>query len=159
MSESLLTELQQTLERDIPICALMGIRVEGHDERGLRFVAPLEKNLNHQQTAFAGTLSTLCTITGWGAVFLLTRAQNRPPNIVIRRSTIKYLKPVTAGQIVACCREPDPVQKAHFDEMLQGKGQSKIDLHVEIRSGDELAVSFHGSYVVLEAGALNCNFV
>lgn len=149
MSEQLLAELQTALERDIPICGLMGIRVHSLDESGLRLSAPLEGNLNHQQTAFAGTLSTLCTITGWGSVFLLTREQGLPGNIVIRRGAIKYLRPVAADRIVAHCPPADAAARDHFFDMLRAKGQSKIDLHVEIRNGDELAVSFHGSYVVL----------
>ncbi len=156
MAEQWLEELQATLQREIPICHLMGIRVHGLSDEGLRMSAPLQRNLNHQQTAFAGTLSTLCTITGWGAVFLLTRQQGRPGNIVIRRSAIKYLKPVTAGQIVACSRKFDEAQQAHFTEMLAEKGQAKLDVHVEIRNGGETAVSFQGSYVVLKEGALSC---
>ena len=34
---------------------------------------PLDRNRNHQQTAFAGSLNALCTITGWGSVYLLLR--------------------------------------------------------------------------------------
>src|SRR4029077_13507207 len=66
----LLSELQATLEREIPMCGQMGIRVRdgGHD--GLLLSLPLSPNRNHQQTAFAGSLSSLCTIAGWGSVYI-----------------------------------------------------------------------------------------
>jgi len=149
MSEQLLVELQATLEREIPISRSMGIRVYSHAACGLKMAAPLDPNRNHQQTAFAGTLNALCTLAGWGTVFLLAREQNRPGNIVIRRSAIKYLRPVTSELMIAHCAAPGSEQREHFIEMLNEKGSSKIDLDVEIIDRGQVAVSFRGSYVVL----------
>lgn len=127
----------------------MGIRVYSHAPCGLKMAAPLDPNRNHQQTAFAGTLGALCTLAGWGTVYLLTREQNRPGNIVIRRSSIKYLRPVTSELMIAHCAAPEAEQREHFIEMLCEKGSSKIDLEVEIIDRGQTAVSFRGSYVVL----------
>jgi hypothetical protein len=38
-----------------------------------------------------------------------------------------------------------------FLEMLKSKGQAKLDLRAEVFAEAELAVSFHGSYVVWDA--------
>ena len=54
---------------------------------------PLGPNRNHQQTAFAGSLNALCTIAGWGTVFLLLKELDRRGNIVIRRSSISIRSP------------------------------------------------------------------
>jgi len=150
MTQSLLDELQATIEREIPVCAKMGFRVASLDERGLSFTAPLELNRNHQLTGFAGSLNALCTVTGWGMVFLLTRQHQLAGDIVIRRSAIKYLRPVDCPQIVATCACIGEAERAHFVEMLAEKGQAKLDLRAEILCHGEPAVSFHGSYVVLE---------
>ena len=127
----------------------MGIEVEGWSESGLRVVLPLEKNRNHQQTAFAGSLNALCTLAGWSTVFLITRCHDLGGGIVIRRSAIKYLLPVTAASIPAICRPVTEPEEAHFIEMLREKGQAKLDLDVEVTIDAHLAVAFHGSYVVL----------
>src|SRR3954454_11938 len=103
-SSPLLSELQATLEREIPMSAQMGIRVHKGDADGLVIRLPLNPNRNHQQTAFAGSLNALCTIAGWGYVFLLLRALGRDGNIVIHRSSIKYLQPVTSSEIYAHCK-------------------------------------------------------
>src|SRR5438045_1760201 len=103
-SSPLLSELQATLEREIPMSAQMGIRVHDGGADDLVMKLPLSPNRNHQQTAFAGSLNALCTITGWSSIYLLLRELGRRGNIVIRRSTIKYLEPVTSSEIYARCQ-------------------------------------------------------
>jgi len=149
MPERFLAELQATLEREIPMCAHMGIHVHSYSEQGVTVRAPLDKNRNHQDTAFAGSLNALCTIAGWSNVFLLTRKHGLAGDIVIRRSSIKYLKPVATPQIFACCKRVGETERSFFVEMLKDKGQAKIDVRVEIEVDAETAVSFSGSYVVV----------
>jgi thioesterase domain-containing protein len=151
-SISLLDELQSTLEREIPMCAQMGIRVHDRCADGLVMRLPLNPNRNHQQTAFAGSLNALCTITGWSSVYLLLRELGRDGNIVIRRSTIKYQEPVTSSEIYARCQPIPAEARQYFLEMLGDKGQAKLDLTVEVAGSEGAAVSFHGSYVVLSNG-------
>lgn len=151
MADTLLDDLQATLHREIPICAQMGIEVEGYKKGRLSLRMPLAPNRNHKQTAFAGSLNALCTVTGWGLVYLLARQRKMTGDIVIRRSTIKYLQPVDAEIIRARSAELDDGLLTYFSEMLREKGQAKLDLRVDIRGVDGAAVSFTGSYVVLES--------
>lgn len=150
---TMLGELQATLEREIPMSAQMGIRVHEGGLDGLVMWLPLNPNRNHQQTAFAGSLNALCTIAGWGYVYLLLRKLGRSGNIVIHRSQIKYLEPVTSSEIYAHCRPATPDESQHFLEMLDDKGQTKLELAVEIPGRLGPAVSFKGSYVVLPWGS------
>ncbi len=147
-----LAELQTTLEREIPMCAQMGICASASGADGLVMRLPLDPNRNHQQTAFAGSLNALCTITGWGTVFLLLRELARQGSIVIRRSTIRYHEPVTSPEIFAHCHPITAEARQYFLEMLDDKGQAKLDLLVEIAGGTGPAVSFNGCYVVLPNG-------
>jgi thioesterase domain-containing protein len=148
----LLDELQSTLEREIPMCVQMGIRVHDRGTDGLVMRLPLGPNRNHQQTAFAGSLNALCTITGWGSVYLLLRDLGLSGNIVIRRSTIRYQEPVTSSEIFARCQPVSTEARQYFLEMLGDKGQAKLDLTVEVSGREGAAVSFNGSYVVLPNG-------
>jgi thioesterase domain-containing protein len=147
-----LDELQATLEREIPMSAQMGIRVHDGGAGGLVMRLPLGPNRNHQQTAFAGSLNALCTIAGWGSVYLLLRELGRGGSIVIRRSSIKYQEPVRSSEIYARCLPVTVEAKQYFLEMLDDKGQAKLDLSVEVAGAEGPAVSFHGSYVVLPNG-------
>ncbi len=130
----------------------MGMRVHEGGLDGLVMRLPLNPNRNHQQTAFAGSLNALCTIAGWGYVFLLLRELGRHGNIVIHRSSIKYLEPVTSSEIYAHCRPVTPAETQHFLDMLDDKGQTKLELAVEVAGSEGPAVSFKGSYVVLPNG-------
>ncbi len=153
-----LAQLQSVLDEEIPMCAQMGIRVISLDRNSatesdhLCVGMPLDRNRNHQQTAFAGSLNALCTIAGWSATYLLLRELGIEGVIVIRRSTIKYHRPVETPQIVACCPMPDGDAKSYFAEMLAEKGQAKLDLEVTIAAADPKedrpAVALQGSYVV-----------
>jgi thioesterase domain-containing protein len=149
----LLAELQATLEREIPMCTQMGIRVHDGGAGGLVMRLPLDRNRNHQQTAFAGSLNALCTIAGWGSLYLLLRELDRRGTIVIRRSTIKYQEPVTSSEIYARCLPVTVEARQYFLEMLDHKGQAKLDLTVEVAGAVGAAVSFNGSYVVLPLGS------
>lgn len=148
-ANTLLAELQGILEREIPMCGQMGIRVHGGGPDGLVMRLPLELNRNHQQTAFAGSLNALCTIAGWGSVYLLLRELKREGSIVIRRSTIRYHEPVTSSQIDARCQPIAADARQFFLEMLDDKGQAKLDLAVQVAGPDGPLVSFSGSYVVV----------
>ncbi len=142
-----LADLQAVLKHEIPMCAQMGIEVADYSAGGLSVTLPLELNRNHQQTAFAGSLNALCTIAGWGTVYLALRRLDREGSIVIRRSAIKYHRPVISSAIVAHCLPVDRLAEQHFAEMYLEKGQAKLDLQVEIPGDDRPAVSFTGSYV------------
>jgi thioesterase domain-containing protein len=150
---STLGELQATLEREIPMCRQMGICVHTGGPSGLVMRLPLSPNRNHQQTAFAGSLNAVCTIAGWGSVFLLLKELHREGAIVIRRSSIKYHEPVNSAEIYAHCQPIDDAARQYFLEMLDEKKQAKLDLTVEIGPHGEPAVLFSGSYVVMQNGA------
>lgn len=143
-----LRELQNTLEHEIPMCRMMGIRVVSGGDDGLTLELPLDPNRNHRQTAFAGSLNAVCTVAGWGTTFLLLRELNQAGDIVIRRSAIRYQQPVDWREIVARCHPVTQSTREYFREMLEEKGQGKLDLMVDIANGDQTAVVFHGSYVV-----------
>jgi thioesterase domain-containing protein len=145
----LLAELQATLEREIPMCAMMGIRVQEYGSEGLVLRCPLDRNRNPHQTAFAGSLNALCTAAGWSTAYLLLKEVQRAGNLVIRRSSIRYQLPVDSPEIVARCHPVTDVVREFFLEMLDDKGQAKLDLTVEIASDERPAVVFNGSYVVV----------
>ncbi len=148
MPERYLAELQETLESAIPMCAKMGMRVHALGDGRITLRAPLDRNRNHQGTAFAGSLNALCTMAGWANVFLLMRSHGLTGDVVIRRSSIKYLHPVRSQEILARSHQVGDRERDFFLEMLADKGQAKVDVRVEITANDETVVAFTGSYVV-----------
>jgi thioesterase domain-containing protein len=135
MDDQLLANLQQTLDREIPLSTAMGLNVVAWQNEILSMRMPLEPNKNHQYSAFAGSLNALCTVVGWGTIFLLLAREGLQGNIVIRRGQIRFLRPVWTSEIVARGQAIDPAELDFFFELMRSKGNSKL-------------VTFHGSYVV-----------
>jgi thioesterase domain-containing protein len=148
MDEKLLNELGETLRQEMPISNAMAIETVSWDGARLAMQMPLEPNRNHQYSAFAGSLNALCTVVGWGTVFLLLKSNGLKGNVVIRRGKIRFLRPVRTPEIVATGLKINPEELAYFFELLQSKGKSKIDIHAEIADDQGAYVSFKGSYVV-----------
>ena len=148
MHAAALQKLEQKLTAEMPICTPMGIRPVSWDGRLLAMEMPLGVNRNHQYSAFAGSLNALCTVVGWGTVFLMLQREGLGGNIVIRRSYIRYLRPVREDRIVARTLPIDAEAESFFFELLRSKGTSKIEVYSEIADAEGALVSFHGSYVV-----------
>lgn len=148
MHAAALKSLQQTLAAEMPICTAMGIVPAAWDGCRLAMEMPLAPNRNHQYSAFAGSLNALCTIVGWGTVFLMLHDEGLAGNIVIRRSQIRYFRPVRSESIVAGNLPLDADAVGFFYELLRSKRCSKIDVSTEIADAEGPLVSFQGSYVV-----------
>jgi thioesterase domain-containing protein len=150
MNEFLLDKLQQTLNREMPITVPMGIKARSWDGVRLPMTMPLEPNRNHQYSAFAGSLNALCTATGWGTVLLLLESQDLTGNIVIRRSSIRYHRPVRTPTFFATGLPVSGEALEYFYELHKYKGRTKVDVSVVIADEEGPYVSFTGSYVVQE---------
>jgi thioesterase domain-containing protein len=142
----LLRELATTWHRDIPLAAAMAIGVESYDGVTLAARAPLTPNRNLHGTAFAGSLFSLCVLTGWGAAWLALRERGLPGVIVVADSRIQYRKAVS-GDLVCRCT-PDAAALAAGLAELEEKGRLSIDLACVIDVGEKRAVNFTGTYVV-----------
>jgi thioesterase domain-containing protein len=145
-----LAALQSLLRSEIPLAAQMRVAIDRLDDAGLWLSMPLEPNRNLHQTAFAGSLNALCTLAGWAMTHVLLERLAATGATVVRRSSIKYHRPVESSVITACCQPPRPDELGHFAEMLAEKGQGKLDLVVEIAGSTpgQPAVLFAGNYVV-----------
>lgn len=150
MDEQLLLKLQQTLDREIPLSRAMGLEVDAWRDDRLSMRMPLEPNKNHQYSAFAASLNALCTVVGWGTIFILLGREGIEGNIVIRRGKIRFLRPVVTSEIVARALPVDPDQLAYFFELMRSKGKTKLDVASEITDEQGPLVTFQGSYVVHE---------
>jgi thioesterase domain-containing protein len=145
--QSLARELQETLHHEIPLSQQIGLVVQGYDGVCLSLRAPLAPNINHKATAFAGSLTAVATLAGWGLTWLILREQGLRSVIVIQESTTRYLLPV-AHDFVATCQAPAAREVERFLAGLRRRGKARLPLTVDIRIGaSQVAVAFSGSYV------------
>ena len=143
---TLLSELESTWRLEIPLTSAMGIQVVGYGEGTLRVRAPLEENRNVHGTAFAGSLFSVCVLTGWGAAWLALRLAGLEGQIVVADSRIGYRRAVT-GEIACACRpDPDGLERSLAD--LRASGRMRLPLVCTIDSNGKAAVLFEADYVV-----------
>ncbi len=148
----LVQALQETLEHEIPLTRHLELRVVSYDEHGLTLKAPLAPNINHKHTAFAGSLNSLVTLTGWGMLWLLTQELQISARTVIQDSSCRYRRPVS-DDFSAYCARPDQEQIEQMAEALTKRGKARIELAVEIHNTSDLAVAFVGRYVIMTSDA------
>jgi thioesterase domain-containing protein len=144
--------LEATLHSEIPITRQIGIRVLDYDGSCLRLSAPLDRNINHKATAFAGSLNSVVTLSGWGLIWIALREVGMEATIVIQDSTSHYRRPVTRD-FFAACQKPGDAHMAQFVRILREKGRARLELQAEIRENDTVAMSFQGRYVAMAHSA------
>ena len=147
----LLRALRAKLRRDMPITRAFGLRVVGNEGGGLVLSSPLEPNINHKGTAFAGSLNATATLAGWGTIWLLLREHGIRSHVVIQDSTVHYFRPVT-GDFTARCRPPSSTAVERLVNAVRRRGRGRIELDVLVADGSGDAVRFHGRFVAFLAG-------
>ncbi len=145
---SYMQALQATFDHEIPITREIGIRVAHYDGKQLALTAPIERNINHKATAFAGSLNSVVTLAGWGMIWLLLKELDIAGTIVIQDSASHYRRPVTRD-FTAICHRPGAEQVRQFAHMLREKCRARLELQVTIHEHDVLVMSFQGRYVAL----------
>lgn len=140
-------ELQLTWFAEIPLVAAIGVEIVDYTDDGeLRVRAPFDANRNVHGTAFAGSLFSVCALTGWGSTWLALRLAGLGGAIVAAESRIQFRKAV-AGEILCACR-PDPESLAKAFDELRAAGRASFALACTIDYGGKRAVTFEGTYVV-----------
>lgn len=151
MSESPEARLQAALAREIPLSRAIGITVASWDGRTVRLAVPLAPNVNHQDTAFGGSLSAAATLAGWSALWLLLDAHGLQHRVVIQDASIEYRHPVRADFSVACTL-PEAATVARFLSTLRERDRARLALVATVGCPDDELVRFEGRYVALRDG-------
>jgi len=152
MSQALvIQEINDYLNRYVPLFQAMQARLERCDAAGLSLVAPLEPNINDKGIAFGGSMTALAALTGWALTRTTLQAHGETAEIVITESTQKFLRPVR-GDIVTECQRPDAETVERFIHRYRQRGKARWTVEVVIRAEGEPAMTFTGQYGVFRAG-------
>ena len=123
----------------------MGIKVVNYTGSELTLVAPLDNNINHQLSAFGGSLFSIATLAGWGMMQLKLCEENLDANTVIASGDVGFFLPVT-GELSCTCSLPDDWPL--FLQKMCDRGKASVNMISAIGTGDETAMQFNGRYVV-----------
>ncbi|MGA9851397.1 MAG: thioesterase domain-containing protein [Gammaproteobacteria bacterium] len=137
--------LEAYLYRYIPLVRHMQVRIAAWDAAGLTLTAPLAANINHEATAFGGSLVSLATLAGWGLIWLQLEKE-LSAHIVVTESHMHYLHPVTEA-LVAHCPLPDEAARQTFFAVLQRRRKARLELTSQILQEKTVCARFTGSFV------------
>lgn len=140
--------VEQYLREHIPISAAMAVTVSALHPSVVLSV-PLQPNINHRQTGFGGSISTLAILAAWTFVHTQLQPLSNSYRIVIQDNSVKYLQPVTSD-FEARCSPPSAETWQRFLKILQRKGKSRIKLAVEVYAEEQLVGTFLGNYIALD---------
>ena len=140
--------LQSILDQAIPLTQAMGITVERYTGRELTIRAPLANNFNHLGTAFGGSLYIAAVLSSWGLLYLRLREAGVEGNIVIRKGSVEYLRPVT-GDIIATGTMPPDEEFHEFLDTFSRTGKAKMVIHAVVDAETGVAVKFEGNFALV----------
>jgi len=124
----------------------MQIAVADYATGTLTVRAPLPPNRNLHGTAFAGSLFSVCVLTGWGSTWLALRERGLTGLIVVADSHIDYRKAVTGDILCRCTPAADALESCLVT--FAATGRMSLPLVCAIDNGERRAVTFTGTYVV-----------
>lgn len=110
--------------------------------------APVAFNRNHLQTAFGGSINSVATLAGYALLWL--ELGELPAHVVIRESSIRFLRPVRAT-LRAVCTPPDPEMLAAFHRTLAVRGKAQVQLRVQVEEHGAIAAEFVATFVAMAA--------
>lgn len=138
-------QLQRTWYEEIPVSKFMQLDVLNSDENVLILSAPLPPNINVHQTMFAGSIYTLATLCGWGAIHLYMQMHSKNGNIVLSEGSINYQRPIKEA----------PIAQIKWGQLncdwqsLDNEKNQPIDVVVNVQSEFKDSALFKGRYIVL----------
>lgn len=117
--------LQQYLHEHIPLSRAMQVGVLAASPAEVRLIAPLAPNINHRDTAFGGSLSTLAILSAWSLLHLRLLDAGLVARLVIQSNRMQYDAAID-GSFTATAKAPEPDAWAAFVRMFQRKGVARI---------------------------------
>jgi len=143
------TALQTYIHEHIPLSAAMQSSLDVLESDRVVISAPLEPNINHRETVFGGSASTLATLAAWTLVHSRLKREGLTARVVIQQHCMSYDKPIT-DRFVAISELPDQKQWDRFMLMLQRKGRGRIHITAQLQCQGEDVGAFNGDFVAIK---------
>ncbi|QDU50919.1 YiiD C-terminal domain-containing protein [Gimesia panareensis] len=139
-------EVTAYLHQHIPITRAMQLQVLPPEAEKLSLTARLAPNLNHQETAFGGSIASIGILAGWTLIHLRLRSDQRRHQIVIQKSEIDFLRPIEAD-FSGECLLPTESDWEPFLTCLERKGRARIELQPQVTVNGKTAATIKGLFV------------
>ena len=121
-------ELQEIMHEQIPMSRFMGVEVCEYDGDVLTLTAPLDKNINHQKSAFGGSVFALAALAGWGILQLKLHELGLDCNTVVGDAKVKFLRPIREELV---CKVKVDNSQSKLLKGIEKNGSAVVELNTE----------------------------
>ncbi len=145
-----ISEVLTYVHEHIPITAGLGAGIKSYDGLSVTIAAPLDKNINHRNTAFGGSLSAIGILSGWALLFIKMKELGLDTKLVIQSSGFEFSKPVV-DDFEAVCSLPPEREYQRFLKTLARHGRARISVDSEILCNGICCGRHQGVYVAVSS--------
>ncbi len=143
-----IAEIEKIIETEIPIVKSMGISFQKITRNECTISVPLEPNHNHKNTAFGGSLYSVCTAACYGLMFALQREdQLMMYDLVIGEGSIRYNRPVDKDFFVTAKINPDDWKT--LTEKISRSGFGKIPLTATVTITGQALCDYKATFILM----------
>ena len=121
----------------------MGVEVCEYNEDILTLTAPLDKNINHQKSAFGGSVFALAALAGWGILQLKLHELHLNCNTVVGDAKVKFLKPIRENLV---CRVKVDESHTQLLKDIEKNGSAMVKLDTEFFAEGIKAMTSRSTY-------------
>jgi len=140
--------VEQYLHEHIPLSKAMAVSVREASAERVVLYAPLAPNINHRDTVFGGSASTLATLAAWSLLFVRLSDAALDGRIVIHANQMRYDRPM-AGGFSAVSVAPDAADWARLVKLLSRNRMARIAIQATLECDGEQGGAFDGEFVIL----------
>jgi len=142
-------EIPLRLFHDIAPAQSMQISVMDYSGKSLELAAPLAPNINDKGTAFAGSITSLLVLAGWGLVALRLQEAGMKAEVVVARSETDYKRPIRSD--MQSMAEATPEQIGQLISDLKENKRGSIQIKTELVSDGKTCATMTATYVAKES--------
>ena len=142
-------EAQKYIETYIPVTKIMGMEIVELTHDSVRIAMPHAPNVNHQGSAFGGSIDSLFFVTSWAYVQLLIEDFEPHPRIVGRRGRSTFHKPVKSDFEAKVLIPDESAVQTFLDDLTQ-KRKGRLTAKAVVEYEGDIAAEFEGDFVVLK---------
>ena len=141
-------DLQKYIHKEIPQSRFMEVVVENITEDSLSLSAPLEANINHKNSVFGGSISSVAILSAWTFLQNKVMACGVKATLVIHKNSMSYDIPIL-GKFTAVARFGENADWDKFLETLEIHGKARIEVVSDVFCDHDVAARLVGSFVAL----------
>jgi thioesterase domain-containing protein len=146
-------EIQEIVEREIPIVKDMGVSFEELGEDHCIIAVPLGPNHNHKGTAYGGSLYSVCTAASYGLFYSLQRKWELTQyDLLIMDGAIKYLKPVARDFKVEAKIKKEDWENLVHNLPTKKFGKMQVSATVYLESAEQALCTYEAQFVLKLVG-------